>query len=105
VQELFGPVLLVCSASLYSGNACCRMSCGGIFLYRGGTMARVVVMVSQMGGVRAGSVSWRAVVFCWMGVCPLLGGVLEGEIGVGLVPLWVLGLVEVVSEGWLESVS
>lgn len=29
---------------------------------------------------------------------------MEGEIGVGLVHLWVLGLVEVVSEGWLESV-
>lgn len=37
VQELFSPVLLVCSASLYSGSACCRMSCGGIFLYQGGT--------------------------------------------------------------------
>lgn len=78
VQELFGPVLLVCSASLYSGSACCRMSCGGIFLYQGGPMARVVVVVSQTGGVWAGSVSWRAVVFCWTGVCPLLGGVLNG---------------------------
>lgn len=44
---------------------------------KGGPMACVVVLVSQTG-VWAGSVSWRAVVFCWTGVCPLLGGVLNG---------------------------